>query len=175
MTGPNTYIHDNGILLLGETGSEVDYACQVSAITVEPSVDTEDNTPVLCGDDEPGASTYSATANITFFQDLPLPDGLTKASWDHRGERWHFRYFPNAEDMENLAVDGDIIIQPMTIGGDLRSKPTSEVTWDFVGMPTIMDDAVAPAPPDSGNGTRTATTSKTTTASTTTTDKTAAA
>lgn len=147
MAGPNTYIHKYGILLLGETGSEVDYACQVSTITVEPSVDTEDDTPVLCGDTEPGASTYTANLTATVFQDLPLagPQGLSRFSWDHKGEKIHARYFPNAEDMSGCAVDGTVIVQPMKIGGDLNTKPTSDIEWPFVGFPEIVDDAVPPA------------------------------
>lgn len=147
MAGPNTYMHTDGILLIGETGSEVDYACQVTTINVEPTTDTEDDTPVLCGDVEPGAATYSATLNATVFQDLPLtsPEGLTRFSWDHKGDKVAVRYFPNAQTMDGTAVEGTVVVQPMTVGGDLRTKPTSDIAWPFVGFPTIVDDAAAPA------------------------------
>lgn len=154
MSGPNKYVHDHGILLLGETGTETDFACQVTTITVEPSVDTEDDVSVLCGDTVPGAATYTATLNATVFQDLPLQEGLTRYSWDHKGEQIHCRYFPNAQDMAGCAVDGTVTVQPMTVGGDLRTQPTSDIEWDFVGFPEILDDAVDPLDP--GNGTRAA-------------------
>jgi hypothetical protein len=141
VAGPNTYIHTDGVLLIGDTGTEVDYACQVSTIAVEPSVDTEDDTPVLCGDTEPGASTYSANLTATVFQDLPLPStqGLTRFSWDHKGEKVHVRYIPNDTLDPVVGVDGTVVIQPMNIGGDLNTKPTSDIEWPFVGFPTLSE------------------------------------
>ena len=74
-----------GTLTVGETGTAVDFTCQVTAARVEWTADAEDDVEVLCGESVPGARTYSAVLSGTIFNDLGTTAGHRGVLLDQQG------------------------------------------------------------------------------------------
>lgn len=127
-----------GELTIGETGTPLDCSSQVTAARIAWNVDTEDDVPVLSGDILTGEDTFTAALSATFLQDDLKATGLIRYSWIHKGEVVPFRFVPSTS--AGTAVTGDIKLTPLDIGGDVRSKNTSEVEWGCVGEPQLVDD-----------------------------------
>ena len=124
-----------GTITIGETGTELDFSCQVTAAHVDTEVDEGDEVTVLCGDVVPGARTYSHTFAGTLLQDLDA-EGIVAYSWDHAGEAVPFSFTPSTAIAAK--VDGELILDPLTIGGDEAGQNmTSDYEWAIVGTPTF--------------------------------------
>jgi len=123
-----------GLLKVGETGTEIDFSCQLSSCTVAWSDDTEDATPVLCGDEAPGETTWSATISGSALTDLS-DDGITEFTWDNKGTQQPVVFVPNA--VSGKAVTGTVTVKPLDVGGDVKATMTSDFEWDFVGEPQL--------------------------------------
>lgn len=125
-----------GTLTLGETGSDMDISCQVSAVTLEPDKDEDDPINLLCGESVSGAIEYSWKLNATILQDWSS-EGINKWSLDNAGETVEFEFSPRTD---GPVITGELVVDPLAIGGDVGSKPNSEVEWNLVGSPTWDDD-----------------------------------
>jgi hypothetical protein len=125
-----------GLVTIGETGTPVDFSCQVTACTVAWEVKADDPVTVLCGDSIPGARTYSAKATGTLFSDVGLASGIVAYSWEHKGETVPFVFVPN--DEAATQVTGNVIMDPLSVGGDTAgANMTSDFDWAFVGEPAL--------------------------------------
>lgn len=123
-----------GQLRLGETGTEVDYAAQVTACRITWAVERPDAVPVLSGEELRDDPTWSATLAGTMIQDLTAA-GLVEFTWDAKGTEVPFTFIPsNAEARE---VTGVLEITPLDIGGDAKTRPTSEFSWACIGEPSF--------------------------------------
>jgi hypothetical protein len=149
-----------GLLSIGETGTLIDFTCQVTAAHVDWSVDEGDDTQVLCGETVPGERTYSSALAGTLYQDLGDAAGIVAYSWAHKGEEVPFTFTPNTVAATQVA--GSVILDPLTVGGDTAGENmTSDFEWKIVGEPTLTGGvttaAVAPANGKaSGSGTQAA-------------------
>lgn len=123
-----------GTLKLGETGSLSDWSAQLTAASVEPSVDVDDDVDVLTGGKLSGDRTYTATLTGTVLQDTAKA-GLIAWSWQHRGERVAATFTPNTAI--GTKVDGFVIVDPLRIGGDVKKKNTSDFELAFTEFPTL--------------------------------------
>jgi len=125
-----------GSLTLGTT--PLDVSCQVTSVSVNPTenVDTEDAIHVLCGEVLPASDTvdYSYTLSGTVLQDLST-GGVVDYTWDNAGQEVPFEFVPDdtAADM----VTGTCRLIPLTIGGDVPSRPTSDFEWAIIGTPVF--------------------------------------
>jgi len=125
-----------GSLTLGTT--PLDVSCQVTSVSVNPTenVDTEDAIHVLCGEVLPASDTvdYSYTLSGTVLQDLSTGGGVDY-TWDNAGQEVPFEFVPDdtAADM----VTGTCRLIPLTIGGDVPSRPTSDFEWAIIGTPVF--------------------------------------
>jgi len=125
-----------GSLTLGTT--PLDVSCQVTSVSVNPTenVDTEDAIHVLCGEVLPASDTvdYSYTLSGTVLQDLSTGGGVGY-TWDNAGQEVPFEFVPDdtAADM----VTGTCRLIPLTIGGDVPSRPTSDFEWAIIGTPVF--------------------------------------
>ena len=129
-----------GTITVGATGTPVDFSCQVTAATVAWDVSADDPVTVLCGDQVPGARTYSSTFAGTLFQDLGLVGGIVEYSWAHKGETVPFVFTPSTE--VGTTVSGDLILDPLSVGGDTAgANMTSDFEWSIVGDPVLADGA----------------------------------
>ena len=139
-----------GTLSVGETGTAVDFTCQVTAARVEWTADAEDAVQVLCGDEVPGARTYSAVLSGTIFNDLGTTAGIVEFSWTNKGTTQSFTFRPSMTTGVKQ-VTGELIIDPISIGGDeVGQNMTSDFEWACVGDPVLEAPAVSGLSADEG-------------------------
>ncbi|QNQ90880.1 hypothetical protein GP475_09685 [Corynebacterium poyangense] len=123
-----------GTLKLGETGTGLDLSCQVKSAKVTWDNDKDDDIYTLCGDTVPGETTYSAKLELTALQDLST-GGIIEYTWKNKGTKVKVVYVPNTA--QGAKVEGEVIIQPCDVGGDVRSKPETDLELPFVGEPSF--------------------------------------
>lgn len=126
-----------GTLAFGETGTDLDISCQVTAASVSAEGDSEDATPTLCGGTVAGERSYAWTLSYTAYQDV-LANGIIDWTWKNAGREVPFNFTP---DDSGAAVNGVVIVDPVTIGGTVRQKNTSESEWSIVGTPEFTPEA----------------------------------
>lgn len=129
-----------GELSIGEVGSEVDFSCQLTAATLSPSVDQDDDTPVLCGDIVPGDRRYTFELEMSVLQDWRA-EGITAFSYEHRGEAVAFQFSPDSAS--GPTVTGNLMVDPMNLGGEVNQRATADWTLSVVGDPSITWDGQA--------------------------------
>lgn len=129
-----TYKLGPGELIIGETGSPLNLSCQLTAASVTWDKDAEDPFNVLCGDTVPGDVQYTAKLTGTVLQDLSA-DGMMDYTWTNKGEAVPFTFTPSTT--AGRTVTGTVVVDPLDIGGDVKTKPTSEFEWDCVGEPVL--------------------------------------
>lgn len=126
-----------GVLSVGSAGSPIDFSRRCTSVKVTWSVKTEDDTPVLSGDVEPGDRTYTATLEAKVYQD-DLRDGeLTAFTWENKGASLPATFTPFTG---GKSITGDVVVDPMDVGGDIGKKNQSDIKWAFVGEPELVDD-----------------------------------
>lgn len=126
-----------GELTIGEVGDQIDFSCQLTAATLTPAVDQDDNTPVLCGDVVPGERRYTWTLAMTVLQDWRA-EGVTAFAFDHRGQAHPFTFTPDTDG--GPIVTGTLTVDPMNLGGEARARATADWTLSLVDEPEIAWD-----------------------------------
>ena len=119
-----------GTLSIGATGTEEQFAAQLTACSVEPSTDTEDPIPTLSGEEVEGDDTDTAELTGTILQSYDAQSLLLWAQ-THRGETLDFTFVPNNEGA--LQVTGQVKVRRLRIGGDVKTRNTSDFTFPIVG------------------------------------------
>lgn len=126
-----------GLLKLGAAGV-LDVSCQVTALTISASenVDETDPVPVLCGEELPGDTTVTYTWAMagTLLQDLTAL-GVVDWSWTNKGATMAFLFVPNT--VAARKVSGSIRVAPIAIGGEAKTRPTSDIEWTILGTPVF--------------------------------------
>lgn len=142
----NSYKLGPGTLTLGS--GPLDVSAQVRACRVVPSenVETEEAVPVLTGEELPAeeTATYTYTLEATLLQDLAAA-GVVDYSWTTRGQWVAFRFVPSTA--AGREVEGEVRVVPIAIGGDVRSRPTSDIQWRCRGAAGAADPAFGAAGP----------------------------
>jgi hypothetical protein len=126
-----------GLLEIGSTGSLVDLATRCSSATIKWKKNAEDSELMLSGDTVAGDVTYTAQLTAKVKQGDLTTGGLIAWSWLHKGEQLPFTYQPYGT---GPAIVGDLVVDPIDAGGDVGSKPSSDITWDCIGEPGLSDD-----------------------------------
>jgi hypothetical protein len=127
----------NGQLIIGEVASPLDFSGRCTKASVTWKVDSTDDTEVLNGDVMAGDTEYSATLEVTIYQDDLRAGGLVDSSWDLKGTEAPFLFVP-FEGGRGIA--GVLRIDPIDVGGDVGKKNTSELKWMCIGEPQLVDD-----------------------------------
>jgi hypothetical protein len=131
-----------GSLTLGTV--PLDVSCQVTSVSVNPTenVDTEDALHVLCGDVLPASDTvsYAYTLSGTLLQDLST-GGVVDYTWDNAGVEVPFEFTPDDTGADTVA--GVCRLIPLTIGGEVTARPTSDFEWAIIGTPTFTPSVAA--------------------------------
>lgn len=134
-----TYKLGPGTLVL-DPGADFDASTQLKNCRVEPSeqVDSEDAIPVLSGDEIAAeeTATYTFKLSGSVLQDLEAA-GFVAFTWDHMGETMPFTFIPRTD--ADRQVTGTVRVAPVTIGGDVKSRPDSDFTWSCIGTPDFGD------------------------------------
>ena len=123
-----------GSLAIGETASVRQIASDLTKITITPSTDSEDDTPMLDGSNETGADTTTWEMGFTAMDKYTL-DSLIVWANTNAGKELPFVFTPNSE--AELVVGGVVKVRPIGLGGDVKKKNTNDVTWPIVGDPTF--------------------------------------
>lgn len=124
-----------GTLTIGETGTEIDVSCALSAAGIAVEKSQDDPVPVLCGDYVAATADYTASLTGTFLLDLADPDSIYYYASIHRGEQVNVTFTPNTE--AGAIITGVVTIDPLGIEGDVRANIEAEFEWAFVSYPTI--------------------------------------
>lgn len=130
-----------GSLTIGDTPGK-EFAIAVTKVSLEPSVDTDDDLVVLSGAALPGEDTFTWSLNATLLQDFDV-DGLADYLFDNRGTVVPFKFTPSSAHTRGWG--GQIKLRPMSIGGDVKKRNTSDVEFPLVGQPTKIAVPVTPA------------------------------
>lgn len=125
-----------GTLTFGTTPT--DFSCQVTAATINPSenVEEEDAIPVLCGEELTGEDnvTHTFTISGTLLQDLAA-DGIVDYTWQNMGQNVPFVFVPSTSAARQ--VTGTCRIVPLSIGGEVKQRATSDFEFAIIGTPTF--------------------------------------
>ena len=126
-----------GSLIFGTTGADLDVSCQVAEAAVEWDKDTEDPETMLCGDVIAGERQYTAVLRMVLKQDYEQ-DGVIDWTWRNAGLQVPFEFIPRLSS--SATVTGQVIVDPINIGGTVKSRNNSEAEWDIVGAPSFTPD-----------------------------------
>lgn len=131
-----TYTTGPGQLILGEVGSEHEFAAQITSCLVEWDVEDGEVVPVLSGGQVSEEDVYGATLSGNLFGDIS-DTGITSWSWTNRGKEVPFTFVPNSA--AERAVTGVVKIRPLAVGGDVKTKNRVDFEWPTVGEPALGD------------------------------------
>lgn len=135
----NSYKMTTGTLILGAAPLNVSAQVTKCLVNIAENVTTTDAVPVLSGEDLAAEDevTYTYTLEATFLQDLAVA-GVVEYAWNHKGEWVDFVFSP--ADATDRGVAGQVRVTPIAIGGDVKTRPTSDITW------AVRGDADTPDP-----------------------------
>lgn len=133
-----SYTIGPGSLVFGSPGTPGEQAAQITSAVVDFDVDADDDLPVLSGEVLAGEETYTFTLAVSLLQDLAAT-GLVAWSWDNKGTVVPFEYVPNTA--HDRRVTGQIKVRPISVGGEVKAKATSDVEFQGVGFPELSDVA----------------------------------
>ena len=143
MTSPNTtpsYLTlGPGTLTFGATGAATEISDYVKAVKIAPSVNTEDSSLVLSGRVIPGDRRYSYVLAFTTSQTVKK-GGLIDWSYQNAGKELPFEFKPH-DKKSAASVKGTVVVDPIELGGDVGTKPTSDVEYAVVGAPVFTPEA----------------------------------
>lgn len=129
-----------GILKLGETGTEQEFASQCTKAAIEPDFDDEDPTPVLSGDEVPGDFTETAALTGEFLQEFSM-ESIVVWCKANSGSVVPFTFVPNTSS--GFQVTGNCQVRSVTIGGDVKKQNTSEFEFPVIGEYDIAEYTAA--------------------------------
>lgn len=121
-----------GSLKFGVTGSPKEFAAQCSKVELTPKVDSDDNIPVLSGEEIAGDESIEWTIGGTLYQSYDA-DSLIRWCFDNRLTTVPFTFLPSDESTDKWS--GECRIVPVTIGGEVRKRNTSDFEFKLIGEP----------------------------------------
>lgn len=119
------------------TGGEQDFSCQITNAVVAWSDETGDPISVLCGDEEEGDVTWSATLSGSVVQDpgTEAVDGMVQWTWENKGRKFPALFIPSNTAMKQVV--GSLVVKPLDFGGEVKTTATSDFEWAYVGEPVL--------------------------------------
>jgi hypothetical protein len=124
-----------GTLTIGSDTELTNFSSQVTKCSLVPKVTVADPLDVLSGEQVPGDRTETNTLEGSFLQDFGAADSTTEWLWEHRGETHDFVYAPSAAN--GREITGQLTVEAINIGGDVKTKPTSDFVYTLVGEPVF--------------------------------------
>lgn len=119
-------------------GSDLDltsFSGQVTSLRLVPNVDVGEALHVLDGGEVSGDRTESWAVSGTMLQDFGASESKTEWLFDNRGTDFPFSYSPNSA--RGKQITGTLTVEAIEIGGDVKTKPTSDFEFKLVGPPAI--------------------------------------
>lgn len=123
-----------GTLTLGETGTLRQFAAHTTATSLVPSYSDGDVLNLLDGSTETEVDEETWALEGTFRQQLET-DSIEDWCLAHAGEEMTFTFTP--VDAVGKSYTGTVKIRAVNIGGDVKTKNTSDFSFPLNGRPTI--------------------------------------
>lgn len=123
-----------GTLLLGSAPNDISAQVTNCRVEVTENVSTSDAVPVLSGEELAAEDdvTFSYALSGNVLQALEA-GGVVDWTWENAGQVVDFVFVPR-NDVDR-AVGGQCTIVPVTIGGDVKTRPQSDFTFRCAGTP----------------------------------------
>lgn len=128
-----------GTLTIGAAGTSVELSTRVKKAIVKWNKKADDGETMLSGDVVAGDTNYTAQLTATVKQGDLTTAGLVAWSWANMGKQFPFTYNPYSTTT-GRQVAGILTVDPIDVGGEVGEKPDSDISWDCVGIPTLVDD-----------------------------------
>lgn len=125
-----------GSLKFGETGTEQEFASALTNARLSPSLEEEDNIDVLSGEVLDGDDTLEYTLSGTLLQSYDQA-GLVHWSYVNRLLVLDFEFIPNTAESD-YGWRGQCKIVPLEVGGDVKTRNTSDFEFKVIGEPTTF-------------------------------------
>jgi hypothetical protein len=122
-----------GSLTIGVPASAREWGGQLTKCALNPSTEFEDNVPVLSGEEVAGDATTTWNLSGTIFQSYDL-DSLEDFAFVNRLKDLPFVFTPSKAGKREYS--GTVTIVPLTVGGDVKVRNTSDFEFRVVGEPT---------------------------------------
>ena len=124
-----------GKLSIGSDALIQQFESQVTSVKLVPNTETEDAINVLSGEQVAGDRSESFTLEGEMLQDFGDTDSRTEWLFNHRGEEHPFSFTPNSSKAKKIT--GNLVVEAITIGGEARTKATSDFEFQVIGSPVI--------------------------------------
>lgn len=135
----NTLTMGPGTLTIGDVGSLKSFQSQITNCRLVPNVDNGDPINVLSGESVPGDRDENWTLAGTIVQDFGAGaagvDSLVEWLFTNRGATMPFQFVPNTAI--GRQISGDLTVEAVEIGGDVKTKPTSDFEFQVSGDPVL--------------------------------------
>lgn len=131
----NTITMGPGKFTIGDVAALTTFDSQVRAIRLVPSVDNGDPIDVLSGEQVAGDRSESFTIEGTMLQDFGSTASRTEWLFEHRGETHSFEFVPSTA--AGKKITGQLQVEAIEIGGDVKTKPESDFEFNVIGVPVI--------------------------------------
>lgn len=123
-----------GTLTLGESGSLRQFAAHTTATSLVPSYSDGDTLNMLDGGTETEVDEETWTLEGTFRQELEA-DAIEDWCLTNAGKEMPFEFTP--VDSVSKSYTGKVKIRAVNIGGDVKTKNTSDFSFPINGRPQI--------------------------------------
>lgn len=123
-----------GTLTLGASGDLRQFAAHTTATSLVPSYSDGDVLNLLDGSTETEVDEETWALEGTFRQELET-DAIEDWCLTHAGEEMTFTFTP--VDSVSKSYTGTVKIRAVNIGGDVKTKNTSDFSFPLNGRPTI--------------------------------------
>lgn len=123
-----------GTLTLGGTGDSRQFAAHTTATSLVPSYSDGDVLDLLDGSQERENDEETWTLEGTIRQQLEA-DALEDWCLTNAGEEMPFEFTP--VNSVGKSYTGTVKVRAVTIGGDVKTKNTSDFSFPLNGRPTI--------------------------------------
>lgn len=120
-----------GSLIIGDTGSTTEFAPRCKSVAIEPETDQEDDEFALDWGTIEGDTTDTANLTGTLWQTYDST-ALIKWAHDNHLKVLPFEFIPDA-GTGAWKVTGKVQITRIAIGGDAKTRNTSDFEWKIIG------------------------------------------
>lgn len=119
-----------GVLKSTDPTAARDLSADVTKVMLNPSNSSDDAVNFLDGSSEVNTTT-SWTLDATVMDDYTL-GGINQWCLDHAGQTIPMRFVPTSDG--ETAYRFDATVTPIGIGGDVKSKPTQDLSWPITNL-----------------------------------------
>lgn len=115
-----------GSLKIGETGTEREWASQLTKTELSPEVEDGDTLPVLSGEELTEDDVETWELGGTLLQDYEA-GSLELLAYELRGTWVPFTFTPNTD--AGVQWTGEVKLRAIKVGGDVKTRNTSDFTF----------------------------------------------